>query len=211
MRALFRRFSLGDAVVAADLAGTFIFALEGSLAAIQARLDLLGILVIGFVAALGGGILRDLLIGAVPPAAVLDQRYPGATIAGAVVAMAAVRGLTSVSPTWLIGLDAAGLALFAVVGAEKALAHRIPPVGVVSLGTMTAVGGGVARDVLLNRVPIVLHSDFYATAAIIGCTVLLIVRRIGLSVRAAALAGSATCFLARMAGVFNQWSLPTLQ
>jgi uncharacterized membrane protein YeiH len=207
---LFRRLSPEGAIVAADLAGTFVFALEGALAAIQVQLDLLGILVIGFVAALGGGILRDLLIGAVPPAAVLDQRYPVASIAGAVVAMAALPVLTGLSPIWLIGLDAAGLALFAVAGAEKALAHGIPPVGVVSLGTMTAVGGGVVRDVLLNRLPIVLHSDFYATAAIIGCTVMLAARRIGLSPRTAAVAGGAVCFLARMAAVFNQWSLPTL-
>jgi uncharacterized membrane protein YeiH len=206
-----RRFGLSDPVAVADIAGTFLFALEGALAAIQASLDLLGIIVVGFVAALGGGILRDVLLGAVPPAATRDQRYPVATGAGAVLAMLAVSEMPEVPPIWLTGLDAAGLALFAVAGAQKAIAYDIRPIGAVILGTLTAVGGGAVRDVLLARVPVVLHSDFYATAAIFGCVVLITARRAGLSMRYAAILGGIACFVSRMLGAWNHWSLPVLQ
>jgi uncharacterized membrane protein YeiH len=203
-------FGAGNPVAAADLAGTFLFALEGAMTAIQAHLDILGVLVIGFVAALGGGILRDVLIGATPPAAIRDQRYPATTVAGAVTAMLALPVLRGLPPLPLIVLDAAGLSLFAVAGTQKALAFGLRPVGAVMLGTLTAVGGGAIRDILLAHVPVVLHSDFYATAAIIGCSALLAARHLGLSPRAAGITGGLVCFGARLAGVFGQWSLPAL-
>jgi uncharacterized membrane protein YeiH len=207
-----RRIGLADLVLAADLGGTFVFALEGALIAIQARLDLLGIAVIGFVAALGGGIVRDVLIGATPPAAIRDQRYPVVALSGALVAIIMGPVLHQAPPPIaLIILDAAGLSLFAVAGLNKALVRGIGPIGVVIMGTLTAVGGGAVRDVLLAQVPVVLRSDFYATAAIIGCVVILIARRVGASMQVASGAGALACFVARLLGTFNAWHLPVFQ
>ncbi len=146
---MIRRPKLSEIVLAADLGGTILFALEGALIAIQADLDLLGITVIGFVAALGGGIIRDVLIGATPPAAIRDYRYPLLTLAGVAVAILAAPWLREAPPTPLIALDAAALSLFAVAGLQKALVRGIGPVGAVMMGTLTAVGGGMLRDVLL--------------------------------------------------------------
>ena len=175
-----RRFGLANVVLAADLAGTAVFALEGALIAIQARLDLLGILVIGFVAGLGGGIIRDVLIGATPPAAIRDRRYLLLSVAGAVVAMLGAPWLGGALEMPLIVLDAAGLSLFAVAGLQKALVRGVGSMGAVLMGTLTAVGGGMVRDLLLAQVPVILRTDFYATAAIIGCVVILLTRRMGL-------------------------------
>jgi uncharacterized membrane protein YeiH len=203
-----RRPKLSDIVLAADLGGTAVFALEGALIAIQAGLDLLGIVVIGFVAALGGGIIRDLLIGATPPAAVRDYRYPLVTLAGAAVAILAAPWLHHAPQTPLTVLDAAGLSLFAVAGLQKALVRGVGPVGAVMMGTLTAVGGGMLRDVLLAQVPAILRTDFYATAAIIGCVAILLARRASLSMQMASAVGGLTCFVARMLGALNSWHLP---
>jgi hypothetical protein len=117
------RIGLAGLVLAADLGGTFLFAVEDALIASQAGLDLLGITVIGFVAALGGGIIRDVLLDAVPPAAIQDARYPLATIAGAAIAILAAPVLHQIPGSSLMVLDAAGLSLFAVAGTQKALAR----------------------------------------------------------------------------------------
>jgi uncharacterized membrane protein YeiH len=203
-----RRFGLANIVLAADLGGTALFALEGALIAIQAGLDLLGVVVIGFVAALGGGIIRDVLIGATPPAAIRDWRYPVLTIGGSVVAMLAASLLRQAPATPLIALDAAGLALFAIAGLQKALVRGAGPVGAVLMGTLSAVGGGMMRDVLLARVPVILRTDFYATAAIVACVTILLVRRAGLSMPVASVVGGLTGFAARMLGALNGWHLP---
>jgi uncharacterized membrane protein YeiH len=205
-----RRPKLSNVVLAADLGGTALFALEGALIAIRAGLDLLGIMVIGFVAALGGGIIRDVLIGATPPAAIRDQRYPLLAFGGTVVAMLATPLLRQAPQTPLIALDAAALALFAVAGLQKALVRGVGPVGAVLMGTLTAVGGGMVRDVLLAQVPVILRTDFYATAAIIGCVAILLARRVGLSMQTASAVGGLTCFAARMLGALNSWHLPVL-
>ena len=203
-----RRIGLADLVLAADLGGTFVFALEGAFIASHAGLDLLGIMVIGFIAALGGGIIRDVLLGAVPPAAIKDQRYSLVAIAGAAIAILTVPLLRQMPTVPLILLDAAGLALFAVTGLQKALVRGIGPFGAVLMGTSTAVGGGVVRDLLLAQVPMILRADFYATAAIIGCVAILIVRRFGFSMQLASGVGGLVCFVARLLGEFNHWHLP---
>jgi uncharacterized membrane protein YeiH len=195
-----RRLKLSELVLAADLGGTGVFALEGALIAVQAGLDLLGIMVIGFVAALGGGIIRDVLIGATPPAAIRDRRYPLLTLGVSVVAILVAPSVPHAPVTLLVALDAAGLALFAVAGLQKALVRGVGAVGAVMMGTLTAVGGGMVRDVLLAQVPVILRTDFYATAAIIGCVVTLLARRFGLSMQVASVIGGLSCFAARMAG-----------
>jgi uncharacterized membrane protein YeiH len=203
-----RRIGLARLVLVADLGGTFLFALEGATIACRAGLDLLGVVVIGFVAALGGGIVRDVLLGAVPPAAVKDSTYPMVTLAGSAVALAVVGAGGAVPAEVVTVLDAAGLALFAVTGVQKALVRGIGPFGVVLMGTVTAVGGGMVRDVLLAQVPVVLRADFYATAAVLGGAAILLVRRAGLSLQVASGVGGAVCFGTRMAAVAWGWHLP---
>ena len=142
-------------VLAADLAGTAVFAVEGANAAIGAGLDLFGVMVLSLVVALGGGVIRDLLIGARPPSAVSDWRYPALAFASGLFAFVFHERVAAFSPSLLTTLDAAGLALFAVAGAVKALEFRVHPFIATLMGAVTGCGGGVVRDVLLARIPVV--------------------------------------------------------
>lgn len=195
-------------VVAADLVGTLVFAVEGALSAMRGGLDLLGVMVISFVAALGGGVIRDLLIGATPPNAIRDWRYPVLTFLAGFFTFVFHSTVQAFPPEWMLLLDAAGLALFAVAGVEKAILFGIRPFIAMLMGTVTAVGGGVVRDILLSRVPAVLQVDIYATAAFFGAFVVLAARRLGLSPGAAAFVGGAACFTLRMVAVTRGWHLP---
>jgi uncharacterized membrane protein YeiH len=156
-----------------DLAGTFVFALSGALAGAKRELDLFGVLVLSFAAGNSGGITRDLLIGAVPPAAVEDWRYLGVSLLAGIVTFYFSRLIVRMSNSILI-FDAAGLALFAVAGASKALAHGLNPVMAISLGVVTGIGGGMARDVLLAEIPTVLRAELYAVAALAAAAIVVI-------------------------------------
>lgn len=195
-------------VLSFDLVATFVFGLEGASSATNAKLDLFGVLVLGFVTALGGGIVRDLIIGDVPPAAFRDQRYPVAALAGAVVAFVVFAPLARV-PSWiLITLDAAGLSLFAVSGASKALLARSPGLTAAILGVVTATGGGVMRDVLLNRVPAVLRVDVYASAALLGAVLLVVGIQQGQPRGRMMLVGAGACCALRLLAAWQHWGLP---
>jgi uncharacterized membrane protein YeiH len=200
--------TLARLVLAADLAGTFLFGLEGALVAIRAHLDLLGITVIAMFVAMGGGIIRDVLLGDTPPAALRDQRYPLLAILAALAAVTLYESLSNVPVLVFTVLDAAGLSLFAVSGTQKAVEFGARAVTAAMLGTLTACGGGAARDVALNRIPVILHSDFYATAALAGSVVVIGALRAGASPRIAALAGGLLCFTLRMVGALENWQLP---
>jgi uncharacterized membrane protein YeiH len=193
-----------------DLAGTFLFAIEGAMAAGQAGFDVFGVLVLSFSTALIGGVVRDILIGAIPPQAIKDWRYPATAFAGGIVTFLAY-GLTSSIPRPLfIGLDAAALSLFAIAGAEKALDFGINPFVACLMGTLTGVGGGTLRDILMARVPIILRTDVYATAAFAGAAVMIVARRLGVPPIAAALLGGLSCFVIRLVAVWRHWALPHL-
>jgi len=194
-----------------DLVGVFVFALEGAMAALGGDFDALGVLVLSFATALGGGLVRDLLIGASPPNAIKDWRYPAVAFAGGAVVLFAHPFVRQVPPWLLIGLDAGGLALCAVAGAEKALAFGINPLLAVMMGAITGVGGGTIRDLLLARSPWVLHSDVYATAAMVGAVVVVIGRRVRVRPGHAALAGAVACFALRVVAVWQHWNLPKLR
>src|ERR1700739_1406289 len=129
----------------ADIAGTFLFAIEGATAAVAADLDLLGLMVLAFSTALAGGITRDLLIGAVPPQSLRGWRYPTIAFTGAALVFFLHPILKNLPPQPLIVLDAAALALFAVAGTEKARNYKMHPFIAALLGTITAVGGGTIR------------------------------------------------------------------
>jgi uncharacterized membrane protein YeiH len=190
-----------------DLAGTFVFALSGAMAGVKHRLDLFGVLVLSFAAASTGGIARDVLIGAVPPAAVSDWHYLGVSLlAGLVTFFFPSRISQEWNPVLLF--DAAGLALFAVTGASKALSHGLNPVMATLLGMLTGIGGGMARDLLLAQIPTVLRADLYAVAALAGAAVVVIANMLQLPAGAAAIAGAALCFGLRVLAIKRGWRLP---
>ena len=191
-----------------DLAGTFVFALEGAMTAIRFQLDFFGVMVLSFATALAGGVIRDLLIGAIPPASLRDWRYAATAFGAGAGVFFFHHFLLQVPYPVIVGLDAAGLGLFAMAGTAKALDYKMHPFIAVLMGTITGVGGGVVRDILLARVPMVLVTDIYASAAFVGGVVLVVGRRFGLSPMAAALLSGAACFVLRVASVAYGWQLP---
>ena len=191
-----------------DLIGTFVFAVEGAAMAMAARLDVFGVMVISFVTALGGGILRDLLIAAAPPQALRDWRYPVTAFAAGLLTFGFNSALRHVPEATLMALDAGGLALFAIAGAEKSLSLGMNGLAAVLMGGVTGVGGGVMRDVLLDKIPAILRTDIYATAALAGATILVASQKAGLSPRWAAALGVTACFALRVTAASLHWNLP---
>lgn len=190
-----------------DLAGTFVFALSGAMAGVKHRLDVFGVLVLSFAAANTGGITRDLLIGAIPPGAINDWHYLGVSLVAGLITFCFPAAVTErLSPVLLF--DAAGLALFAVSGAHKALAYGLNPIMATLLGMLTGIGGGMARDVLLAEIPIVLRADLYAVAALVGAAVVVIANTMQLPSGSAALVGAALCFGLRVLAIRRGWQLP---
>lgn len=193
-----------------DLIGTFVFALSGAVAAVKERLDLFGVLVLSFAAASAGGVTRDLLIGAVPPAAISDWRYLAVSLlAGLIVFFwypisERFRNLHN----HIMVFDAAGLALFAVVGAQKALGYRLNPVMAALLGVLTGIGGGMLRDVLTAQIPTVLRAELYAVAALAGAVVVVTGHMLNFPPTAVAIAGAALCFWLRFIAIRRGWRLP---
>jgi len=198
---------MSSLVLVLDLVGTFVFALAGAIAGVRRQLDIFGVAVLSFAAACFGGIARDLLIGAVPPAAVSDWRYLATSLLAGLITFrwhSLIERLAS--PVRLF--DAAGLALFAVSGAHKALAFGLHPVMAALLGMLTGIGGGMLRDVLLAQVPTVLRSDLYAVAALAGAAVVVIGSLFGMAPVATATAGALLCFALRMMAIHHGWHLP---
>jgi uncharacterized membrane protein YeiH len=191
-----------------DLMGVCVFAVEGALAAIRSNLDILGVLVISFATALGGGMIRDVLIGAIPPNSVRDWRYPTTAILGGGAVFFFYQMFQHIPSQLVITLDAAGLALCAIAGAGKAMEFGINPLLSILMGAVTGVGGGTIRDILLNRVPGVLQSDVYAAAALAGALVVVIGLRMKVPRWMVMTSGAAVCFVLRMVAVWKHWNLP---
>src|SRR3954469_23760243 len=188
-------------LLALDLTGTFAFALNGALTALRtARLDIVGVVTLGIITAIGGGIIRDVLIGAPPPATFSDWRYLAVAAGGGLVAFFAGRRLERLN-TPITLLDAAGLSLFAVTGASKALALGLGPAQAVILGAVTAVGGGTLRDVLIRQIPSVLSSGLYAIPALVGAAALVVVTKLGVYGLGTAVGAGAVCFVIGVVGV----------
>ena len=190
-----------------DLGGTFVFALSGATAGVKHRLDLFGVLVVSFAAGNSGGIARDVLIGAVPPAAIRDWRYVGVSILAGLITFYWFRIIDRLSSPVLL-FDAAGLALFAVAGASKALAFHAGPVAATLLGMLTGIGGGMVRDVLLREIPSVLRTELYAVAALIGASVVVTGETLGLPSSLSSMAGAILCFGLRFMAMRYRWQLP---
>jgi len=182
-----------------NLAGTFVFGLSGGLAAVRAKLDLFGVVVLAAVVGLAGGIIRDLLIGT-PPATFRDWRYLAAAGAAGLISFYARPVLERVHRSVLV-FDAFGLGLFAVTGATKALDFGVGPVPAILLGAITGIGGGMLRDVLLRDVPTVLRHELYAIPALLGAAVMVIAQHSGSDNPVFPVLGAALCVTVRLAGL----------
>jgi len=201
---------VGTFLLVLDLMGTFVFALSGASAGLRHRLDLFGVLALSFAAALAGGIMRDLLIGAVPPVGIRDWRYIAAALTAGLVFFVWDSAIVQLRTTILL-LDAAGLGLFAVTGTLKALTYQLGPGTAVLLGVLTGVGGGVLRDVLVSEVPtILLRTELYAVAALCGALVVVLAREVGLPPHVGAIGGVLVCFAMRAIAIRRGWRLPVV-
>ena len=196
------------ALLALDLAGTLAFAVNGALTALRvARLDIVGVVTLGMITALGGGIIRDVLLGSLPPATFSDWRYLAVAAGGGLVAFAFGRQLERLTGLITV-MDAAGLSLFAVTGAVKALELGLGPAQAVILGAITGVGGGTLRDVLVRRIPSVLSSGLYAIPALVGATATVVVSELGVYNVGTGVGAAALCFGIRMLGVHLDLDAP---
>ncbi|CAO3434257.1 trimeric intracellular cation channel family protein [Azospirillum doebereinerae] len=190
-----------------DLIGVFVFGLSGGTLAVRRRLDVFGVMVLSLAAALAGGVFRDLLIGAVPPASLKDERYLLAALAAGLAAFFLHPQINRLGKPVMV-LDAAGLGLFAVAGCGKALAYGLTPLPAALLGVLTACGGGVMRDLLVAEVPRVLREEIYAMAALLGTLVVIAGHTLGLPAMPVAIAGAVAVFALRVVSVLRNWSAP---
>ncbi|MEP7090873.1 MAG: trimeric intracellular cation channel family protein [Nocardioidaceae bacterium] len=194
-------------LVVLDLVGIFVFAITGALVAVRKELDVFAVLVVAGTAGLGGGFLRDVLIGATPPAALADWRY---------LVVPALAGLVTFFFHPSLGrkervinvLDAAGLSLFCVTGALKALAFGLVAVLAALLGMLTGIGGGMLRDVLTGRVPLVFRGELYATPALVGALVAVLGHEAGLKTVVVAGPAALVCFGWRVLAMRRGWNAP---
>ena len=191
-------------LVVLDLVGTFAFALNGALTAVRAaHLDIVGVVTLGMITALGGGIIRDVLLGALPPATFVDWRYLAVAGGGGLIAFLFSRWLARFAGAIDV-LDAAGLSLFAITGAGKALELGVGPAQAILLGALTGVGGGTVRDVLIRQVPGVLSSGLYAIPALVGAALVVVADSGGVDQvlgAPVALGAAGVCFVIRMVGL----------
>lgn len=190
-----------------DLIGTFVFAISGASVGVTRRLDLFGTLVLSFVAGNFGGVTRDVLIGSVPPAAISDWRYVMVSLIAGVITFFWSPAVDKLRTPVLV-FDAAGLALFAVSGAQKALAFGLNPVMAALLGMLTGIGGGMARDLLVAEIPTVLRADVYAVAALAGAAVVVVGQQLHVPPTTTTIVGALLCFGLRLIAIYRDWHLP---
>jgi uncharacterized membrane protein YeiH len=193
--------------VLVDLLGTLAFAFSGAIAAEQKRLDLFGVLAIAWLTATGGGIFRDLCLGALPPVGISDWRYFACALAASAVTIWARSVLDRLQHPVLM-FDSFGLGFYAVVGAHKALSLGSNAEVAIVLGTITAVGGGALRDIVLNSVPVILRKEIYALAALAGASVQVLGQRLDWWFTLTPWFGATICFVIRYLSLRYAWSLP---
>ncbi len=201
--------SFQSAQTALDLVGVFVFALSGGLVAVKKRFDLFGVIVLALAAALGGGIVRDLLIGSVPPVGISDRRLITAATLGGLATFFFQPGIERVSRLVRI-LDAGGLAAFAVSGSLKAITTiDVAPIAAVLVGVISAVGGGVVRDLLADQVPEVLRRELYAIPALIGSIIIVAAFQASVLQLWMLWAVAALVFIVRLVAVYFDLNAPT--
>lgn len=189
-----------------DFAGTFVFALSGATAGVRQRLDLFGVLVLSFAAAVAGGILRDVLIGALPPVAIRDWAYPVIAGVAALIVFFQYPLIERLKhPVQLF--DAAGLALFAVLGTQKALMFGMNPLAAAMLGVLSGIGGGMVRDIMLAGIPTVLRAEVYAVAALAGAAIVVAGELLAVPPHISMIAGGLLCFVLRVLAIRHNWQI----
>ena len=205
-----RRMSeqLGAVWLTLDLAGTAVFAVSGAAVGVKYRLDVFGVCVLAFVAGNAGGVLRDVMLGATPPAALSGWHHVTVSLCAALLTFLWHPRLERLRTPILL-FDAAGLGLFAVSGTEKALAFGLDPLIAALLGMLTGIGGGMLRDLLVREIPTVLQGELYAVAALAGAAVVVAGHVLQLPPTAPAMIGAALCFSIRLVSIRRGWSLPT--
>ena len=197
-------------LVALDLLGTLVFASSGALLATRRGFDVFGIVVLAIAAGTAGGVLRDLLLGAVPPVAIGDWRYVAVCVTGALLVFGFSNEVERVERVERLirVLDAFGLGLFAAAGSTKAAEAGLVPTAVVFLGVLTAVGGGIARDLLGGLVPAVLRTEIYAIAALLGSGLIVAATALGVPLSTAAVLGAIFTIVMRLAAMRFGWQAP---
>lgn len=195
-------------ILVLDLLGVFAFALSGALVGVRKRFDIFGVLVLAGATGLGGGIIRDLMIDAVPPAALTDWYYLLVPLLAGLVTFVFHRVVDRLEP-WVIVFDALGLGLFCAVGTIKALAFGLALVPAVLMGVVTAAGGGIVRDLLAHRVPIVFRGELYAIPALAGALVTGIGVKLGLGSLVPAGVGLLVAITWRLLAVRRGWTAPS--
>lgn len=194
-------------LIALDFIGTFVFAISGATVGVRNRLDLFGVLVLSFAAAVSGGIVRDVLIGATPPAALATWHYLGISCLAGLLTFFRYDDVEKLrNPVQMF--DALGLALFAVTGASKALAFGLGSSSAILLGMLSGIGGGIVRDILVAQTPVVLRSELYAVAALAGASVIVIGRMFALPEIPVLAVAVAICFGLRYMAIRYGWRLP---
>jgi len=192
-----------------DILGTMAFAISGVLTGLHKRLDPFGVFIIAFVTAVGGGTLRDVLIGRTPVGWMRDLTYVYVIFLGFLIALVFRKKLDKFR-TSLFLFDTIGLGVFTLIGLEKGVEAGLHPVICVALGTMTACFGGVTRDILCNEIPIVFRKEIYATICLFGGLVFFILQQFTLSVNVIYIATSGSMILLRLLAVKFHWSLPQM-
>lgn len=193
-----------------DLIGTFVFASSGALLARKAQLDLFGAFVLSLAAGTAGGVIRDLLVGFTPPVAMTEWRYP--VVAAAATAVVALRGefFETRLNRPITMLDALGLGLFATTGTWRAIDTSLPVVTALFVGVVTAVGGGIVRDMLVARVPVVLHREVYALAALAGSGLVILADVVDVDRVVAGVSAVAITAGLRLVAANKSWNVPKI-
>ncbi|MEI5673885.1 MULTISPECIES: trimeric intracellular cation channel family protein [Nocardioides] len=194
-------------LVVLDLVGIFVFAISGALVAVRKDLDVFGVLVLAGTTGLGGGFLRDVLIDATPPAALADWRYLLVPLGAGLLVFRFHPTLGRLERTVNV-FDAFGLALFCVAGALKALDYGLSPLPAALMGMVTGIGGGMLRDLLAGRVPVVFRGELYAIPALAGAMVAVLGTRAELPEVLVTIAGASVCLVWRLLAIWRNWQAP---
>ncbi len=197
-------------LTAIDLFGVFVFALSGGLDGAKHRLDILGIVVLAVATGVGGGMMRDVLLGHTPPSVFTNEIYMMMCLLGAVVVILFADRVDRHVELVKVA-DAIGLGVFAAIGASKAIDAELGTIGVIMMSSMSAVGGGVIRDLLVREVPMVLRADFYASAAMLGGVAMLICHHLHLPLQLSIIVSALVVIIARFTAMYFALELPKVR
>src|SRR5712692_4414686 len=195
-----------DETLILNLVGTFAFGLSGGILAVRKKMDLFGVLVLAVATGLGGGIMRDLILGHTPPMTLVDWRFLAAAGGAGLLVFFDFRQIVRWS-RFVTAFDATGLAIFTVTGTTIALAAQLNPVPAALLGMLTGIGGGVLRDILAAEVPLVLRSEIYAVASLLGAAIIILANQAQILGGQAEILAAAATFVLRMLSIWRGWKI----